>query len=900
MQLFFSSREREALAQRTDPPARLALAWALRQWEPARSAALFDACEAGPLATPDAWRTLARAEAAALDEDLAGATQLLSCAHEAFDAADDHAGTTMCEWVEVQIAWAGGEETRLQDLLRRLIQQFEAAGDAAGAQTARAELAGRLFASDRAASVAQLAAVDPAGGGALQATFHVVAGINHAQDGEPVAAIRCLLQALECLQDCGMRYRAVGCCTLLAYCFSELGDSGQAIAWAQRGLALSAPSWTLRNCTCRLELAHALARRQQAAEARDILEALVEELRLRPHSRVMHQARSRLGHLDVAERRWQAASAHFEVLLATSRLTGFADMEADALGGLATCASGAGDVARARALVQAALAVARAQRFTTHERDLLLSAAEIEVQAGEPRHALGVLADLQALPAPLARAQDAPTALRLAARAHEQLGQWPDALAYARRAAEAERAELSRSWEQRLRAHKALEELEQVRQQNEALRQQNAATAERAAAAEQGRQTLERLADIGMGLTARLSRDDLIPLVEKALRDLLPVDAVMLFQRRGAHLELVYGRTNDERLTLPPIPLDDPHAQSACCAREDRLLCLQGQQPASHIAGTTPTRSLLFAPLRWQGRVVGVLSLQAQADDAYGPREQQLVLSLAAYLAIALQNAHAYEQVAALQHELAERRRQAALGSLVAGVAHELNTPLGNGLLTVGTLQAQLDELTAQLQSGAPRRSQLLACASDLGAGLALVEQGLQRAARLVRNFKELAADPGSEPPEPIDVTALCRQLLNSERSAMAAAGVQVHADLAPAPALTSRPHTLLEVLRSLLENVLVHANATQLRVRGVLDAAGYRIDWQDDGRGIQLDPPSRVFDPFVSTRFGHGGSGLGLSVALHRTRALLGGDLTVENLPGAGACFRLTLPLAAPAVPGA
>lgn len=900
MQLFLTSRERDALARRDDAPSRLALAWALRQWEPARSAALFDACDATTLPTLEAWRTLAQAEAAALDEDLPRAERLLAKAREAFQAAGEATGATMCSWVDVQIAWAGGNEAKGKQLLEGIVQQCNARGDSTSAQLASLEIAARIFPQDLAASLALLNAADVPEDGAAKALLHWVDGSTQVLVGQCERAIPSFLQAAELLQDCGMRYRAAGCCASLAYTFSGLGDAAQAIDWAQRGLALCAPGWSQRTAGCRFELAHALRRRKQRTEARQILEALVAELRLLPHSRVMAQARYHLAHLDVEEERWESAAGHFEELLATSRVTGAADVEADALQGLAGCAMKQGDVMRARELVETGLAVARRQQFAPHVRDLLLRAAEIEIHAGEAAQALRLLARVDAVSAPIDGVADAPDALRLAARAHEQLGQWPEALDCTRRAAAAEQAELSRGWEQRLRANKMLEELEQVRRHNETLHQHHAAAAQRALAAEQSLQTLESLAAIGMGLTARLSAKELFPQIDRELRNLLPVDVVMLFQRRKDRLELLYGRTDEELLSLPAIPLDDAHSQSARCAREDRLLCLQGQQPASHIAGTSQTHSLLFAPLRWQGRVVGVLSMQAQAPDAYGPREQQLVLSLAAYLAIALQNAHAYERVAALQHELAERRRQAALGSLVAGVAHELNTPLGNSLLMVGTLQAQLGDLQAQLQSGAPRRSQLLACASDLGEGLHLVEQGLQRSARLVRNFKELASDPASEPPEPVDVGALCRQLLHSESGALAAAGLQVQADLAPLPALRSRPHALMEVLRALLENVVVHAHATQLSVQGVLEAGGYRIDWQDNGRGIQFAPPSRVFDPFVSTRFGQGGSGLGLSVALHRTRVLLGGDLTAENVAGAGARFRLTLPLTAPALPGA
>ena len=802
----------------------------------------------------------------------------------------------MCGWTQVHITWAGGDELRLETLLRSLIQGFERLGDANQASAARLELAARISPRNRAVSQAELAAIEPDESGPVRACYDIVDGVTRAGAGQHVHAIRSLLRAFHELQDCGMRYRAVGCCTLLAYSFSSLGDPGQAIEWAQRGLSLSEPGWTLRNCTCRLELATALTRQQQTGEARQILETLIAQLQHRPHSRVMHQARCLLGRLDAAEGRWAAATGQFEALLATSRQTGFIDMEADAIEGLAGCAQGAGDQVQARALVQQGLAVVRGQRFTGQERDLMLRAADIELQAGHPALSLKLLERVEALIAANAEPGTPRPWLRLAARAHEQLGHWPQALDCERRAAEAERAELSTAWEQRVRAREALEELQQMRRQNETLRQQSNAAAERAAAAERSLHTLEHLAVIGLGLTARLSQDELFPLVDRELCNLLPVDVVMLFQRRSEKLELLYGRAEGQLLPLDPIALDDPHSLAARCAREDRLLCLEGEQLASRIAGVAATHSLLFAPLRWQGRVVGVLSLQAQAHDAYGPREQQLVLSLAAYMAIALQNAYAYERVTALQHELAERRRQAALGSLVAGVAHELNTPLGNGLLTVGTMQSKVSQLQAQLNSGTPRRSQLLASADDLTAGLHLLEQGLLRAARLVRDFKELATTPESEPVELLDVPTLCDQLLRSEHSTVQRTGLHVTLAMQPHPPLPSRQHALVEVLRSLLDNVVVHAGANRLSVRGGCDAGWYRIDWEDDGQGIEVQPPTRVFDPFFSTRFGQGGSGLGLSVALHRARVLLGGELTVDSRPGEGCRFQLKLPLAGPA----
>lgn len=897
MKLFITSQEREALARRTDPTSRLTLAWVLRQMDAERSTALFAACcRDGELPAAPGWQDLAQAESAAFHDDLDAAAQGINRARALFTALGEAHALAMCTWFDTHITAVRGDVLGAETKLRALIDRFYALGDTEMADLARLDLAARLQPGDPASSHALLNAVRPVADGPVRATHDLVSGSGYATTGQHVPAIRHLLPAFERLLDCGMRYRAVVCSPMLAFCFSALGDPAQAQDWAQRGLGLSEPGWVHRNSTCQLEIATALFEQRQAGRARQICETLLQQLAPRPYSRAMQQTLQLLGRLDVTEQRWGPATRHFKALLWAARRTSFVDMQLGALHGLAACAQGQGRLSRARRLVQLGLSIDRRNNFPVQRQDLLMRAADIDVEAGMPVRALALIESAEQLKLPMTRLGSDQSWLRLAARAHEQLGQWREALDCERRAGTAERAELARAWEQRLHVQQALDDLQAMREQNERLKAQHLAAAERAAAAEQGVQTLERLAGIGLGLTSRLSREELFPLVDRELRRLLPVDVVMVFQRRGARLELLYGRADGEELALEPIPLDDPQALTARCAREDRLLCLQGEQVATRIPGVAATHSLLFAPLRSPGGVVGVLSLQAQAADAYGAREQHLVLSLAAYMAIALQNAQTYERLAALQHELAERRRLGALGHLVAGVAHELNTPLGNGLLTVGTLQAHVELLQAQLHQGAPRRSQLLACADDLRTGLNLMEQGLKRAANLVRDFKQLAVGPESEPTSPLDLPSLCEQLLRSESRALAAAGLRITTDLAPHEPIVTRHHALIEVLRALLDNVRVHAKATELLLRGRSELGGYRIDCVDNGVGIHVRPASRVFEPFFSTRLGQGGSGLGLSVALHRARALLGGDISVHSRPGEGCRFQLQLPPMAPA----
>ncbi|WP_374432781.1 ATP-binding protein [Inhella sp.] len=890
MRPFYAASEREQLARQPGDP--LALAWALRQLEPERSVQLFAALP-GPLAR--AWEQLAQADSAACAEDFEPAQALLQSAGEAFERLELPHAHAMCGWVQVQLAWARGEEGAVEALLEGLIGRFVQLGEPEQADLARLELAARCATRDLARCRNLCALVRAERSAAVAALLAMVQALVAVHSGDSLRAAQGLLRAFEAALDYGMRYRAVALCALLAHSFSGLGDLGGAAEWAQRGLDLAAPGWTLRSAACRYELGAALLRQQQTDAARQVFENLIKDLQLRPLSRAMQQTRWSLGRLEAAQGRWGAAQAQFEALLEGAQRARFIDTQAEALEGLSACALAAGQQARARELLQQGLQLARAGGYGKQEQDLLLQGARIELEAGAPAAALALLEPLRARLQRIPGAEAPVELLRGLAQAYEQLDQLAAALQCERLAAERERTELTSACEQRLQVLQTQQELQHTRQENEALRRMGEAAAQRAAAAEHNLHTLEQLAQIGRGLTARLQPAALFPLLERELRGLLPVNVMMLFQRRGEQLELLYGHEDGHDLALAPIALDDPHALSARCAREDQLLCLDGEQLASRIPGVPATHSLLFAPLRWQDHVVGVLSLQAQARSAYGPPEQQLVLNLAAYLAIALENCRAYEQVSALQHELAERRRQAALGSLVAGVAHELNTPLGNCLLVLSAMQAQLQALLAQVDSPAPKRSLLQSGCADLAHGMDLVERALQRAALLVEDFKGLASQPESEPPEALDPSELCQELLRSQQGQLKQAGLVVETRLQPAPGLLSRRHALLEVLRALLDNVLVHAAAARLEVRGAIEGGHYRIDWIDNGRGIAVEPPERVFDPFYSTRFGQGGSGLGLSVALHRARVLLGGELQVQSQPGQGCHFLLSLPLAGP-----
>lgn len=256
------------------------------------------------------------------------------------------------------------------------------------------------------------------------------------------------------------------------------------------------------------------------------------------------------------------------------------------------------------------------------------------------------------------------------------------------------------------------------------------------------------------------------------------------------------------------------------------------------------------------------------------------------------------EMRAQTQAQLMQQEKLASLGRLVAGMAHELNTPVGNCLMAASTWQERTLQLAALAQARSMKRSDLDRYLSDAEASADLLLRGLQRAAGLVQQFKQLARDPAGEQPQRFALQPLCQLLLAGFRDAAEQAGVALLLE-APAAPLEwwGQPAALQQVLQQLLDNGLTHAfvGRTQgrlcLRLRAEDAGGALCLQVEDDGVGIAPEHQGRVFDPFFSTRFGQGGSGLGLHIAHHLATAVLGGRLSLDSTPGCGSRFELRLP---------
>ena len=261
--------------------------------------------------------------------------------------------------------------------------------------------------------------------------------------------------------------------------------------------------------------------------------------------------------------------------------------------------------------------------------------------------------------------------------------------------------------------------------------------------------------------------------------------------------------------------------------------------------------------------------------------------------------AQALASVKRAQDELARSERLAALGSMVAGVAHELNTPIGNSLIAASTLTDSIRSLGGSYEQGL-RRSEMVKFLADAEGVGELLTRNIMRAASLVASFKQVAVDRTSSQRRKFDLGSVIKENINTLSPVLRKTPYEVTVQAADLIAMDSYPGPLGQVLNALVNNALVHA--FHQRDHGHLSITvpvpqGATVDIvvSDDGRGIAPEYINRIFDPFFTTRMSEGSSGLGLNIVHNIVTTLLGGHIHVESQLGAGTTFRITIPLDAP-----
>ncbi|MFD0938124.1 sensor histidine kinase, partial [Methylobacterium trifolii] len=248
--------------------------------------------------------------------------------------------------------------------------------------------------------------------------------------------------------------------------------------------------------------------------------------------------------------------------------------------------------------------------------------------------------------------------------------------------------------------------------------------------------------------------------------------------------------------------------------------------------------------------------------------------------------------------DLIRAEKLASLGQLVAGVAHEINTPLGLALTTATVVRDETRAFRGLVAEGQLSRSRLGHYVDRIEEGAALLCTNLARAADLVHGFKQVAVDRVSDERRRFPLTGWLDELLASLTPLLRQGGHRMSYECA-ALSVHANPGALAQVVTNLVTNAVIHGfeagRPGRIAVTVAEAGAGLvRIEIADDGRGILPENLERIFDPFFTTARARGSTGLGLHIVHNLVAAKLGGRIAIESRPGEGTRVRIEFPAAA------
>ena len=248
-----------------------------------------------------------------------------------------------------------------------------------------------------------------------------------------------------------------------------------------------------------------------------------------------------------------------------------------------------------------------------------------------------------------------------------------------------------------------------------------------------------------------------------------------------------------------------------------------------------------------------------------------------------------------MQDELVESRKLSALGMMVAGVAHELNTPVGGALIVTSGLEGDLRTLNRNIGQGLTRQA-LDDYTESAAVSLNLLNRNLKKAKDVVDSFKRLAVDRSGEELISFQLAQVVEDVVLSMQPLIKNSAISISRDITVRDELIGYPGVLSQIVQNLLMNSINHAFFLQESksveiLAEATEGNKIRLVFQDNGKGVEEDALARLFDPFVTSARGSGSSGLGLHLVHQWVTGVMHGSVKAENRETGGLRFVILFP---------
>jgi two-component system autoinducer 2 sensor kinase/phosphatase LuxQ len=248
------------------------------------------------------------------------------------------------------------------------------------------------------------------------------------------------------------------------------------------------------------------------------------------------------------------------------------------------------------------------------------------------------------------------------------------------------------------------------------------------------------------------------------------------------------------------------------------------------------------------------------------------------------------------QEQLVETEKMSALGCLVAGVAHEINTPLGVAVTSSSHLTDLANELNQALSNGTISKQRFQDICDGINSSSELIIGNLQRASELVSNFKMVAVDQSYDEKRQIVLKQYLRDVVNAMTPKTNKKNIRVYLSGDDDLSFFTYPGSIAQVITNLIDNAMVHAFANcdsgEIKISFTKKKKNLELIFEDSGEGIDTTQVNKIFEPFFTSKRGQGGSGLGLSIIYNIITHRFNGRISCESHKGSGTRFVMLLPL--------
>ena len=333
--------------------------------------------------------------------------------------------------------------------------------------------------------------------------------------------------------------------------------------------------------------------------------------------------------------------------------------------------------------------------------------------------------------------------------------------------------------------------------------------------------------------------------------------------------------------------------------------------------GNVEIASWMGAPMLLGDQAYGVIIVQSyDAAVIYSQGDLDILAFMASHVAVAIARMQAEreirrakdaleEQNAALENaltslkdaqgELVRQEKLASLGRLVAGVAHEINTPLGICVTATSHLVEELKLTREDMAAGVLDEDGLNQFFDIIDQSLRIMTTNTQRAAALVRSFKQVAVDQSSDDIRSFNLRKYLDEVLLSLQPKLKGKPIAIEIDCEERIEMASFPGAVSQIVTNMVMNSLVHGfeegQSGKIKISGKLDGDFVVFEYSDDGVGMDTGTLGQLFDPFFTTKRGSGGSGLGAHILFNLVTGALGGTVKVASAPGMGLHYKLRFP---------